>query len=103
MLTAADGAPAAADNAAATLEPAAGNYQCTGIAAGNMKVSFKGNGGYANEQGKSGEYKVDPASGLMAFTSGPWQGYYAKSLPHGRVGLSADASGKMFYMTCDKR
>ncbi len=82
--------------------PRAGNYQCFGCAAGNMKLRFTGGNGYANEQGSAGVFRMRP-SGQMEFTSGPWKGFYAKTLDNGRVGLTSKADGTFYQMTCDPR
>lgn len=82
--------------------PATGRYQCSGGAAGKLKLNFTGSGRYANEQGKSGAYKLLPG-GKLAFTSGPWEGFFAKVLPHGRVGLTSSEQSTMYYMTCDRK
>ena len=101
MLSAAPGSPApVAQPIAAT--PKTGNYQCFGGTAGNMKLQFGPGATYANEQGKRGSYKMRP-SGQMEFTSGPWAGFYAKTLEGGRVGLTSKADGTFYQMTCDPR
>lgn len=82
--------------------PAPGDYQCYGGSAGNMKLRFFAGNAYANEQGSRGSYKLRP-SGQMEFISGPWAGFYAKSLETGKVGLTSKADGTFYQMTCDKR
>lgn len=82
--------------------PRTGNYQCFGGAAGNMKLRFGPGASYANEQGKTGAYKMRP-SGQMEFVSGPWAGFYAKTLGDGRVGLTSRADSTFYQMTCDPR
>lgn len=104
MLTAIAGSPARAAPPAAQAggAPRPGNYQCFGGSAGNMKLRFMGRNSYANEQGASGTYKFRP-SGQMEFVSGPWKGFYAKSLGNGRVGLTSRPDGTFYQMTCDPR
>ncbi len=82
--------------------PASGPYQCSGGAAGNLKLHFTGPGRYANAQGKSGAYQRLPG-GKLAFTSGPWEGFFARVLPHGRVGLTSSENSTVYYMTCDRQ
>ena len=103
MLYAVPGTPAAQVAPAARLggQPTPGAYQCYGGAAGNMKVSF-GPGWYANEQGARGSYAMRP-SGQMALTSGPWAGFYAKTLSPTKVGLTSKADGTFYQMTCDRK
>lgn len=55
---------------------ASGNYQCYGGAAGNMRITI---------------------------TDGRWQGYYAETLPDGRVGISSQPNGRPYYMICERR
>lgn len=101
MLSAAPGAPAP-KNTPVPATPKAGKYQCFGGAAGNIKLTFGPGATYANEQGARGAYAMRP-SGQMQFTSGPWKGYYAKTLDHGRVGLTSKPDGTFYQMTCDPR
>ena len=82
--------------------PTPADYQCYGGAAGNMKLRFFAGNAYANEQGARGSYKLRP-SGQMEFTSGPWAGFYAKTLGTGKVGLTSRPDGTFYQMTCDKR
>lgn len=82
--------------------PRPGNYQCFGGSAGNMKLRFGGGNSYSNEQGATGSYKFRP-SGQMEFVSGPWKGFYAKTLGNGRVGLTSKPDGTFYQMTCDPR
>lgn len=56
--------------------PGSGNYQCYGGAAGNMRITING---------------------------GRWNGFYAKTLPDGRVGLSKVPNGEPYYMICERR
>ena len=42
-------------------------------------------------------------SGQMEFTSGPWKGFYAKTLEGGRVGLTSKPDSSFYQMTCDPR
>jgi hypothetical protein len=56
--------------------PASGNYQCSGGAAGNMRITING---------------------------GRWNEFYAKTLPDGRVGLSKQPNGEPYYMICERR
>jgi hypothetical protein len=101
MLSAAPGSPAPKE---APIPPTlkAGTYQCFGGAAGNMKLRFGPGATYANEQGAKGVYIMRP-SGQMQFTSGPWKGFYAKTLDNGRVGLTSKPDGTFYQMTCDPR
>lgn len=90
----------------------AGNYHCTSsvsaggagvqATAGNMRLVFRGGGQYANHQGKSGAYTVS-GSGAIAFTSGPWSGFYGQVLPDGKIGLSSRPNGRPYYMVCERR
>lgn len=117
MLEALGGAPpragasnraAASNRAVAPVAPAPGgiprpgNYQCVGGPAGNLKLRFFAGGGYANEQGASGRY-VPGKNGQIKFVSGPWEGFYAKVLAHGRIGLTSVEGGSFYNMTCDPR
>jgi preprotein translocase subunit YajC len=100
MLSPAPGTVAAAADIPSTPKP--GMYQCYGGQAGNMKLRFSAGNTYANEQGKSGSYKMRP-SGQMEFTSGPWAGFYAKTLENGRVGLTSRADSRTYMMTCEQK
>lgn len=101
MLTAVAASPVQrAAPVAATPKP--GNYQCFGGPAGNLKLRFGAGNSYANEQGSAGTYKVRP-SGQLEFVSGPWAGFYAKTLDGGRVGLTSRAESTFYNMTCDPR
>lgn len=103
MLYAVPGTPAAQIAPAAKLggQPTAGFYQCYGGAAGNMKLRF-GPGWYENEQGKRGTYTMRP-SGQMALATGPWAGFYAKTLSPTKVGLTSKPDGTFYNMTCDRK
>lgn len=90
----------AAPKAAAGSVPA-GNYQCYGGSAGNMKLTFRGPGQYANEQGSAGAYAMNGVD--ITFTSGPWEGFYGRVLPDGRVGLSSRPNAGSYYMTCERK
>lgn len=57
-----------------TVQP--GNYQCYGGAAGNMRITLKGN---------------------------RWNDFYAERLPDGKVGLSSTPNGRPYYMVCERR
>lgn len=70
------GPAASQSKAAATTGKPSGNYQCYGGAAGNMKISIN---------------------------AGRWQGYYAETLPDGKVGISSRPNGSPYYMVCEKR
>ncbi len=54
----------------------AGNYQCYGGQAGNMRITLQGN---------------------------RWNDFYAEVLPDGRVGLSSRPNGRPYYMICERR
>lgn len=101
MLTSVPGSPVQRAAPIAST-PRAGNYQCFGGSAGNMKLRFGGGNTYANEQGATGTYRMRP-SGQMEFVSGPWQGFYAKTLEGGRVGLTSRPDSSFYQMTCDPR
>jgi hypothetical protein len=92
-------APAAAQENGGTVRP--GAYQCYGGSAGNMKLSFQGPGRYANEQGKVGAFTQEGPK--IAFTSGPWEGFFGEVLPDGKVGLSSKPNGRPYYMTCERK
>lgn len=79
----------------------AGNYQCYGGSAGNMRLVFRGAGQYANEQGRAGAYTMSGAN--ITFTTGPWEGFFGELLPDGKVGLSSRPNGRPYYMTCERR
>ena len=66
-----------------------------------MSVSPCVPGRYANEQGKAGAYTQDGPK--IAFTSGPWEGFYGEVLPDGRVGLSSRPNTSSYYMTCERK
>jgi hypothetical protein len=83
--------------------PVPGLYQCTGGPAGNLKLRFLGGGRYANEQGKVGVYSYNAGNGRMAFTSGPWSGFFGKVLAGGRIGLTSKPDASFYQMTCDRR
>lgn len=82
--------------------PAAGNYQCFGGTAGNLRLTFGPGNTYANAQGSRGRYSLRP-SGQMQFDTGPWAGFYGRSLGNGRVGLTSTPDGTFYQMTCDRR
>jgi hypothetical protein len=71
-------APGAGSSAAAKSGGAvqAGNYQCYGGQAGNMRITLKGN---------------------------RWNDFYAERLPDGRVGISSRPNGRPYYMVCERR
>ena len=80
--------------------PASGNYHCYGTAGGNLKLRFGFGNTYANEQGKSGRYKVR-SDGQLEFVSGPWAGNYAKALRARQVGLTSKPGSTFYNMMCD--
>lgn len=80
-----------------------GAYHCSGGSAGNMQLSFKAGGQYANAQGKAGAYGFDAASGRLTFTSGPWEGFFGRLLPGGKIGLSSKPDTTSYYMVCERR
>ena len=94
-------AKAAAPVKAAAAAVSSGNYQCYGGSAGNIKLTFRGAGADANEQGKAGAYTMDGAK--ITFTTGPWAGFFGELLPDGRVGLSSRPNGRPYYMTCERK
>jgi hypothetical protein len=67
-------AAAAQGQASGTVRP--GNYQCSGGAAGNMRITLTGN---------------------------RWNDFYVAPLPDGRVGISSRPDGKPYYMICERR
>jgi hypothetical protein len=76
MLVSASGAASGA--AGQTSRPGStpsGTYRCSGGAAGNMRITI---------------------------TGGRWNGYYAETLPDGRVGISSQPNGRPYYMVCQR-
>lgn len=53
-----------------------GAYQCSGGAAGNMRITINGK---------------------------RWNGYHVEKLPDGRVGISSQPNGRPYYMICERR
>lgn len=91
-------------NAAATnatgLKP--GKYSCY---AGNpehylfMDVNIRSASTYTDVEGKSGNYSFDPATQRVTFSSGSFEGTYAKLLPHDTIGM-ASKPNSFFATTC---
>ena len=92
--------PVARPNAGAGGSVQPGQYQCYGGPAGNMKLSFRGGGQYANEQGKPGAYTQSGPT--VTFRSGPWAGFYGYVFPDGRVQLRT-APDRPSSMECERR
>lgn len=82
--------------------PAPGAYQCLGGPAGNIKIAFDGQGGYAAEDGTPGTYDLD-GGGNIVFATGPWVDFFARRLRENSVGMTSDLSRNFFEMTCDLR
>ena len=99
MLRAAPGSPAPAAKPISPM-PTAGLYQCRGGPAGNLKLRFGPGNRYANEQGTAGAFTI-ANDGQISFTSGPWEGFFAKNLGKGKVGLTSRPNQSFYYMTCD--
>lgn len=105
------GAGGGAGRAAAPARPAGstpgrlqpGAYQCYGGQAGNLRLNFSAGGRYSNAEGKAGAYTLDGGSGRIAFTSGPWAGFFGRVLPDGKVGLSSQPNTTTYYMVCERK
>lgn len=92
-------------NAAATQNLTPGHYECWGqggagpsaacASAGCVSmhymfqdVNIGGGGSYADKGGRTGAWRYDPGSRTIQFASGPYAGWSAKYLDHGKIGLS---------------
>ncbi len=81
---------------------ARGTYTCVaaGGTAGTLQLVIKSDSLYANRQGKTGQYQLDPKTKKIVFNSGPWEDFYGGVLGPGKIGLSSRPGG--FYNTvCD--
>ncbi|MFN2383452.1 MAG: hypothetical protein ABR559_04215 [Gemmatimonadota bacterium] len=102
MLRAAGAADAAkAQPGGGALTP--GSYTCwaaNGVA-GTLKLVIVNGSQYRNEQGTTGSFTHDPASGQITFQSGPWAGFYGTSLEPGKIGISSRPGG-FSNTVCDR-
>jgi hypothetical protein len=80
--------------------PAAGNYQCYGGPAGNLKINFTGPGRYTNDKGVPGTYTQ--AGPVITFTTGPWRSFYAYVYASGDVQLRT-APNRPSTMQCQRK
>ncbi len=85
---------------ARTVSPGSYNCWAAGGVAGTLQIIIKNESQYADRNGKPGSYAYDSKTQEIVFESGPWAGYYGKSLGPGKIGIASRPGG--YYGTvCD--
>jgi hypothetical protein len=66
----------------------------------NQDINVNAGGAYTDKQGKSGNWRYDNNSKMIAFGSGPYSGWSAKYLSDGKIGLSVKPTS-FWSIICD--